>query len=76
MQGTNNDGLFVWCLIFEYSFLITFAISLNENGPFVFVCSVSQDVERDASTCMASYAKIARIDHSSEPAMTDQHQVF
>lgn len=45
-------------------------------GPFVFVCSVSQDVERDASTCMASYAKIARIDHSSEPAMTDQHQVF
>lgn len=43
-------------------------------GPFVFVCSVSQDVERDASTCMASYAKIARIDHSSEPAMTDQHQ--
>ena len=45
-------------------------------GPFVFVCSVSQDVERDASTCMASYAKIARIDHSFEPAMTDQHQVF
>ena len=45
-------------------------------GPFVFVCSVSQDVERDASTCMASYAKIALIDHSSEPAMTDQHQGY
>ena len=45
-------------------------------GPFVFMCSVSQDVERDAITCMASYAKIARIDHSSEPAMTDQHQVL
>ena len=46
-------------------------------GPFVFVCFVSRDVQRDANTyCMASYSKIAPIDHSSEPAMTDQHQEF